>query len=298
MSDKKGNPIVIALGYFDSVHLGHQKVIKSASDFAKKNNLKLVVFTFLGNVKAVINKSQEKSVYTLKEREKLLKELGADEIYFAPITKEFLSKDKKVFLDELNEQFNIYCYVSGVDYTFGNLGKGNVEYLSDYAKEHNQEQIVVETYSLFNQKVSTTMVKELLSKGEVQKINAILGRNYSLTGVVKKDRQVGNKLGFPTANIKIDKEKYCLKDGVYYCKTTIDGQIYDVIVNYGGRPTFNLDEKVIEAHIIDYCGDLYDKEIKIEFIDTIRDIKKFDNEEQLKEQLTKDVNFAKGKKYD
>ena len=154
---------VIALGCFDSVHLGHKKVIESAKAYADENGLTLTVFTFLGNLKATINKTEEKNVYLSFEREKLLKDLGADEVYFAPVSQEFLSTDKKDFLEQLNQRFNIDCYVSGVDYTFGAFGKGNVEFLTDYAKAHNQTHIVVETLNMFDEKVSTTLIKKYLS---------------------------------------------------------------------------------------------------------------------------------------
>lgn len=293
MLDKKNLPTVIALGYFDSVHLGHQKVIKVAREQADKSGEKLTVFTFLGNVKAVLNNSTEKSIYLPHERERYLKALGADQIYFAPTTNQYLSQDRKTFLDQLNKLYNISCYVSGVDYTFGAFGKGNISYLSQYAKEHNQNVIVVDTFNMFEKKVSTTFIKQTLSNGNVKMANALLGRQYSIIGKVKKDRQIGAKLGFPTANIEIDNEKFLLKNGVYYCKIFIKDKEYKAVVNYGARPTFELNEKIIEAHILDFQGDLYNQEIEICFLDYIREVKKFENIEQLKAQLAQDVLWIK-----
>lgn len=298
MLDNKLSPTVIALGFFDSVHSGHKKVIQSAREIADKNGLTLTVFTFLGNVKAVLNKTNDKCVYLPKEREKLLKDLGADQVFFAPVTKEFLSQDRITFLDWLNQEYDIKYYVSGKDYTFGALGQGNVQVLSDYAKEHSQEYVVVDTHTLFNQKVSTSLIKKCLQNGDIVKANALLGRNYSVSGIVEMDRQVGSKMGFPTANVNIDSQKFALKNGVYLGRVKLDGRTYFSIVNYGARPTFNLDKTLIEAHIMGFNGDIYGQNIVIEFLDYIRDIKKFSSLNQLKEQLEKDLEFVKGKRYD
>ena len=127
---------------------------------------------------------------------------------------------------------------------------------------------------------------------------SLLGRNFSVCGKVFKDRQVGKKLGFPTANLKLDKDKICVKQGVYVGKTKVDGKEYLSIINCGARPTFDLKESVIESHLIDFEGDLYEKQIEICFLEYLRDIKKFENKEQLKEQLSFDIISAKGKNYD
>ena len=287
---------VIALGCFDSVHLGHQKVISSAKKYADERGLTLTVFTFSGNLKAIINQKEEKNVYLAFERERLLKSLGADDIFFAPVSKEFLSTDKKDFLDLLNDKYNIDCYFSGIDFTFGAFGKGDANYLTEYAKEHNQKHIIVETLNMFDEKVSTTIIKSYLKSGRIQKANALLGRPFSISGVVFKDRQVGKQLGFPTANIKLEKDKICVKDGVYIGNTIIDGKKYLSIINCGNRPTFEVNERVIESHIIDFDADLYGKNIEIEFLEYIRDIQKFIDKDKLIEQLSLDIDKAKGKK--
>ncbi len=291
-------PTVIAMGYFDSVHIGHQKVIEIARKLADEKGASLTVFTFLGSVKDILNGRKENSVYLPAEREKIIKSLGADEIYFAPITKEFLSLDKKVFLDNLNQKFDIKGYVSGVDYTFGAFGKGNVQYLTEYANAHNQIHVVVDTLNVDGDKVSTTLIKVLLEKGDIEKVNALLGRNYSICGTVVRDRQVGKTLGFPTANILLDNQKFAIKDGVYSGIVEVDEKPYKSIINYGARPTFDLDKKLVEAHLIGFDGDLYGKEIEVQFLGYIRDIKKFESAEKLIEQLEFDVQRTKGENND
>ena len=297
MLDKQKKPTVIALGYFDSVHLGHQKVIKKAKDIAKSGDMSLAIFTFSGNLKGAIG-GGDKCVFLTHERQKFLTSLGADDIYFAEPTKEFLATDRKDFLDDLNKKYNIRYYVSGDDYTFGAFGKGNTKYLTEYAKNNGQKHIIVDTLTFGKEKISTTLVKSLLSSGNVKGANTLLGREYSISGKVVKDRQVGTKLGFPTANIILDKDKFNLRTGVYAGKVILDNKEHYAIINYGARPTFDLEQKLMEVHILDFCGDLYDKEIEVLFLDFIREIKKFDSTNDLKAQLTADLTATKEGKYD
>ncbi len=295
MSDRK---TVIALGYFDSVHRGHRIVMQKARQIAEKVNSRLVVFTFKGNLKKELLGDGEKCIYLASEREKIIKELGVEEVYFAPVDKEFLSLDKKSFLDFLNENFDISCYVSGEDYRFGNKGLGNQDFLMEYAKSRGQEYIVCQTESYLGEKISTTRIKESLKNGEIKKANQMLGRPYSLTGKVFEDRKIGRKLGFPTVNIAIENDKFRLKDGVYKGNVSLDGVKYNAIINYGARPTFELDNKLIEAHIIDFNGNLYGREITLNFDAFMREIIKFGSESQLKKQLETDLKMVKEGKYD
>lgn len=298
MSDKKLKQAVIALGYFDSVHKGHQLVISRAKSIADELNCILVVFTFKGNLKLALGGVDEKMVYVESEREKFYRDLGADEIYFAPVTAEFLSLDKLSFLDALNSAYDLKCYVSGLDYRFGKKGEGSVSDIKEYADRHGQSQVIVDAFMMDGQRVSTTRVKERLSLGDVEGANRLLGRKYSVTGTVFHDRNVGKSIGVPTANIKIDTQKFNIKDGVYSGSVIVNGKEYDAVINYGCRPTFALGEKLIEAHLVDFFGDLYGKEITVNFNARIRDVIKFSDEYALKAQITKDIESVKGKKND
>ncbi len=296
MSDKLKT--VIALGYFDSVHIGHQRVLNTARRYALERGARLVVFSFGGNLKAVISGNDDKSVYLPSERLLIINDLGADEVFFAPVSKDFLGLECKEFLALINEKYKIVCYVSGEDYRFGRQGLGDTNYLKAYAKENCQEYIVVPTENFEGEKISTTRIKWLLSMGEIKKANKMLGRAYSLTGKVFEDRKVGSKLGFPTVNIRLDKEKFKIKDGVYKGRVVLNNTEYSAIINYGARPTFDLSEKLIEAHIIDFNGNLYGKEIKLNFDVFMREIKKFSSQQELKAQLEKDLQNVREGKYD
>lgn len=292
MSDNKKT--VIALGFFDSVHLGHRAVVCSAKKIALNGGASLTVFSFAGNLRKAVFKNDEKIVYNDQERQALLRSLGADEVYFAPTDQEFLDTDKKDFLDFLNEKYDICAYVCGEDYRFGKGGKGDVEYLREYAKARDQKVFVENDFLYGGQKVSTSNIKKLLESGDLERANILLCEPYSYSSIVVKDRRVGSKIGFPTINFKVDKEKQPLKNGVYAGHTVIFGKKYKTVINYGNRPTFNLDEKLIEAHIIDFSGDLYGEKIKLYFDKYLREVKAFKSAEELKEQLEKDVAIAKG----
>ncbi len=295
MSDKNLTPVVLALGYFDSVHKGHQKVIESAKTLAKEKNVKTVVFTFSGNLKAVLgDDANAKVVYTDSERKEIYLSLGVDEIYFAPSDLDFLSLGKLAFLNMINRQFNIVGYACGADYRFGRFGKGSPMDIERFAKNKNQTLIVNSLLPFGNEKISTTLIKRQLASGQIEQANVLLGRSYSVSGEVVHDRKVGAKLGFPTVNIIPDKQKQPLKCGVYGGHVIVDKVKYKAIINYGSRPTFYLEKTLVETHLIGFDGDLYGKNVTVYFDVFLRDIKKFKDTAELIEQLILDLNTVKG----
>ncbi|MCQ2387221.1 MAG: riboflavin biosynthesis protein RibF [Clostridia bacterium] len=287
-SGKTAKKTVIALGYFDSVHIGHIEVIKRAKEIAKSLCARLVVFTFKGNLRAVLSGKKDREVFTYFEREKLLKQAGADKVFFAPTNSKFLSLSHTEFLRFLRSKFNVVALVSGEDYKFGFNGEGDVQKLKEYSNENGIYYEVVKTVNEDGKKVSTTSIKELLFKGEIKSANLLLNRSYFLTGKVVKDRGVGKKINCPTANIKIDENKQQLKDGVYGGKVQFKGKIYKAIINYGNRPTFDNCDRVIEAHLLDFNGNLYGKKITVFFDEFLREIEKFESIEKLEKQLKTD----------
>lgn len=289
MSGKNLTPTVVALGYFDSVHLGHRKVIECAQALAKELSATTTVLTFDGNLRATLSRRADKFVYSVKERTEIFKEMGVDEVFVQSVDFNFLSMGKLAFLNWLNKKLNIKGYVCGKDYKFGKFAKGTVEDLTKYAETNSQALKVVDTFEEDGKKVSTSRIKILLAAGDIAGANALLGRPFSITGKVVKDRGIGTTLGFPTANLKLEKHKQPLHEGVYAGHVFLDGTKFDAIINFGSRPTFGGTETVIEAHIADFKGDLYDKEITLFFDGYIREIRKFFSEEELKKQLTIDL---------
>ena len=297
MLDKTKKRAVLALGFFDGVHVGHKKVISLAKNMAQSENATLVAVTFNGNLKGFF-KSGEKTIFSLDERIFALKNSGVDEVLLLPLTSEFLSLTAEEFLDWLNEKYNVIGYATGDDYTCGKGGQGNVIAIKNYANIHGGK---VETASgefIDGERVSSTAIKRYLQCGNVKKANEFLGEPYSVTGEVLHGRTVGKTLGFPTVNMLIDNDKIKLKDGVYAGKVILDNVTYRTIINYGARPTFNLDEKLIEAHIIGFNGNLYGQTITLKFSGFIRSVMRFNGSEELIKQLEKDVRETESGKYD
>lgn len=284
MSDKK---VVIALGFFDSVHKGHKAVINTAIKKAKEIDATSVVFAFGKDLRAFFGLDNG-VVFTSEERKSIFKSLGVDLVYFAPVSKNFLDKGKLAFLNFLNKKYNISAYVCGEDYTFG-INGGNLDYLKKYATQNQQEVILVDSVFDGDKKISSTDIKNYLADGEVEKANNLLFTDYFITGKVFQDRKIGRKLGFPTVNVKIPKEKTKLKCAVYSGYLYLNGKKYLAIINYGARPTFDLNERLIEAHIIGYKGNLYGKNLQIYFSKFMREIEKFKSQDELVERIKKDI---------
>jgi riboflavin kinase/FMN adenylyltransferase len=289
---------VIALGYFDCVHIGHQEVIKRAKEVSKSLDANLVVFSFDGNLKGAINSGDGTYIYNKEEREEKYYKLGADGVFFAQVDYNFLSMEKLAFLNFINKKFDIVAYVCGKDYKFGKFAKGNIDDLSKYAEEKGQKLFVVEDVKVDEKKISSTLIKKLLTDGKIKKVNSLLSENYSMTGEVVHGRKKGTELNFPTVNINIEKNRHNVKDGVYAGRVNVDGKEYKAVLNYGDRPTFFLKEKLLEGHIIGYKGDLYGKTLTFYFDGFIRDIMRFDSIEKLAERIKEDVKVAEDGKYD
>ena len=286
-------PTIVALGYFDSVHLGHRKVIETAQSLAKELSASVTVFTFGGNLRAMLSRRDDKYVYSLAERKEILKEMGVENVFVQPVDFNFLSMGKLAFLNMLNRKLNIKGFVSGVDYKFGKFAKGTTEDIEKFAETNSQIYKIVDTVIEDGKKVSTSRIKIMLSAGDIKSANALLGRPFSVSGTVVKDRGVGTTLGFPTANIKIEKHKQPVKEGVYAGHVFIDGKKHDAIVNFGSRPTFGGNEVLLEAHIADFGGDLYGQNLTVYFDYYLREIRKFFSEEELKKQLAADLAAIK-----
>lgn len=279
--------IVLALGYFDALHLGHQSIIKETVNQSKNLMAEPVLFTFDGDLSAFFKKSTG-VIFTFNERLELLKNFGIKDVHLAPLSEKYLSISKKEFLDGLNSIYDIKAYVCGDDFTFGKNAEGNVGYLKEYASIHNQKVFVKNEVSVLNGRVSTTRIKNLLLNGDIDDVNKLLGFDYYISGKVVRGRGVGKTLNFPTANLDFSSEKFSIKNAVYGGYVYIDDKKYKCIINCGKAPTFDVGFS-LEVHVIDYAGDLYDKPLKVYFTKYLRDIVKFSSKEELIDQLTKDV---------
>lgn len=289
------SPTVLALGYFDGVHLGHQKVIKTAVDIAKEKHAESAVMTFTPHPKEVLSRSKEpmKYITPIKQKAEYIKQLGVEKLYIVRFDLAFSKLTPQQFVDEFLLNLHVVHVVAGFDYTYGHLGKGTMETLPFHARGQFT-QTVVSKITQEEAKISSTLIREFLQSGKVNELPYYLGRFFEVEGTVVHGDKRGRKIGFPTANIEIQEPFMIPKTGVYAVLFT-DGQMnYQGVCNLGVKPTFttNVQAPSLEVHIFDFEGDLYEKEVKVTFCEFIRDEKKFDGITELIEQIEKDKKQA------
>ena len=282
--DKISENLIVALGYFDAVHKGHQEVLAKTVSLAKERNLTSAVLIFFGG-------KQGKDIFTLSERVRKIFATGIEVIIVKELTPDFLNQTKFEFLNDMSSIYKIDAVVSGSDFKFGKNASGNVETLIERFGDDN-----VYTVNLVlngENKISSTAIKNALINGDIFLANSLLGGNYFISSKVIKGKMLGKTIGFPTANMVLDSDKLNIKNGVYITFTIIDGKLYKCITNFGAQPTVNGGKTVVETYIDGFIGDLYDKVLTVYFVEFLREIKKFDSVEELKQQLLKDLGSIK-----
>lgn len=284
------NPVCIALGYFDSVHCGHREILRQTKECAIERAVKSAVFTFDNNMNGVFDKN-EKQVYTFNERIALLEAIGIGAVVYASFDASLKSMSADIFLEKLFSSLNIIKVFCGYDYRFGAYGKGNAKLLKEHCLACNIECETVPKIEYDGKRVSTTSIKQLLSIGDLERANKLLATPFSISGTVVHGRDVGHKYNIPTANINPSSDKLLPACGVYGTYVTVDGVHYKAVTNVGSKPTFNEHDMSVESMLIDFDGTLYGKEIKIDFIKKLRDIKKFATPSELSEQIHRDIDW-------
>ena len=287
---------IILIGNFDGVHLGHQKLFKQAQFYKKKYNLKIGVVNFNPMPKMFFNQSLKNfRLSSISQKINLLNNQSVDFIITKKFDKTF-SKTKSInFIKNIlsNKLKARFIFVSS-NFRFGNKREGDVGFLIQNEKKYNY-QVVKPKPLLINRKiVSSSLIRSYLEKGFLEKANKLLNRKWSIEGVVQKGRQVGKKIGFPTCNIDI-KDYVLAKPGVYAVKVIKKNnfKILKGIANLGYRPTFNQKKLLLEVHLFNFSGNLYNKYLSVEFLKFIRREKKFKNVNQLRSQIKTDLSIAK-----
>ena len=282
----------VAIGFFDSVHLGHQQVIKTAVTYAKEFSQKSVVITFDKSPKEALGFTKDTRYITpTLEKLHILKEMGVDYILILKLNQSFLQLSADEFILKYLQKINASFVSVGFDFRFGAGGARGADYLvgSGLFKVN-----VTKVIELAGAKVSTTRIKKCMKKGDLSEINLLIGRPYSISGIVTYGNQLGKEIGFPTANLKLGADYMMNLQGVFATACYIDDQRYVSMTNVGYNPTINLvDDISIETHIFDFDGDIYDKWLRLEFIKKIRDEMKFADVEELIKQLKKDKSAVK-----
>ena len=287
---------IILIGNFDGVHIGHRKLFDLAKKYKKKFRLNIGVLTFEPMPKMFFNKELKNfRISNLDQKYQLLKNLKVDFIINKKFNKKFskiksLDFVKNIIYKKLNAKF---VFVSN-NFRYGNKREGNVFQLISLENKYGYKIIKSEPKKINKKIVSSSLIRNLLEKGNLEKANKYLKRNWSIIGKVEKGRQLGKKLGFPTCNLNIN-EYVLAKPGVYAVKAKKknDNLWIKGIANLGYRPTFNQNKLLLEVHLFNFSGNLYDKYLTVEFLKFIRKEKKFKNAKQLKKQIKSDLLIAK-----
>ena len=276
LTNKPVESTVMALGGFDGAHIGHKILI----DFAKSTGRTVGVMTISGG-------KSGKSLFTDEEKRSVCSTLGVDFILSLEFEK-IKNLSPEEFIAYLEKECQAEAFVCGRDFRFGKGACGTPSRIENLGKTVFVQEILYDGQD----KVGATLIKSRLSDGEIEKANALLGFEFFLDGEVVKDRGVGAKIGFPTANIFYPENKFPVKQGVYETRVEVDGKVYKGVTNYGARPTFDNEVLTTETHLISYTGSLYGKKLRVRFVNRLRDIQKFASEQELKEQLRKDIEWV------
>ncbi|WP_057936434.1 bifunctional riboflavin kinase/FAD synthetase [Algoriphagus resistens] len=288
---------VVTSGTFDGVHLGHQKILRRIREIARSFDGETVLITFWPHPRLVLYPEEHnlRLLSTFEEKAKLLREFGIDHLITIPFTKEFSQLTSKEFIESvLVERIQTKKLVIGYDHRFGKNREGSFGYLKAHHEEYGFDLEEISRQDVEDIGVSSTKIRHALETGDIATAINYLGRPYELNGLVIKGQQIGRSIGFPTANIHIPNDyKLIPKDGVYAVEALVNGALYKAMLNIGNRPTVNGTQKTVEANLFDFQGDLYDKQITIYLKAFLREERKFDGLEALKEQLFIDRKNAK-----
>ncbi|MEZ0535804.1 bifunctional riboflavin kinase/FAD synthetase [Caldicellulosiruptoraceae bacterium PP1] len=281
--------ISVAIGFFDGLHIGHMALINKLKE---KKGCK-AIFTFKNHPDELI-KGHIDYILTEKERLELFSENNIDIVFFIDFTQELMKMTPQQFIDEiLIKKLRVKNVIVGYDFTFGYRAIGNAEYLKEKLNERKIDCTIIEPIYYNNQIISSTKIRDYIKSGLIEIANNMLGYNYFIAGMVKKGKALGREIGFPTINISFSNKKIIPKYGVYATYTIIDNIKFPSITNVGQNPTVSDGGINIETHIFDISKELYNKDVKIEFLKYIREEIKFDNIELLKQQINKDIKEVK-----
>lgn len=279
----------IALGFFDGVHIAHQKIITSAIKFAEVNGISPVALTFDKSPLEILCPDKVSYLTSAEQKKELIETFGA-KAEFLPLSKELLSMSPEEFVKEiLMDKYKIAHAVCGYNYRFGKNGIGDTATLISLGEKYGFSVCVCDKVSAFGEDVSSSRIRELIAEGNIALANKLLGHNFSVKGKVCEGKHLGQKLGFPTANVFFPENSATPLCGVYQTMVTVNDNKFPAITNVGINPTVGGEKMRSETYIPDFSEDIYGEEIKIEFIDFIRKETKFENLELLKKQINEDV---------
>lgn len=286
----------MALGYFDGVHLGHQKVIGTAKQIAEEKGLTLAVMTFHPHPSHVLGRDKEpKDLITpLEDKINQIEQLGTEVLYVVKFNEVFASLSPKQFIDQYIIGLNVQHAVAGFDFTYGKYGKGTMETMPEDL-DGKAGCTMVEKLTEQDKKISSSYIRTALQNGDVELANVLLGQPYFIKGIVIHGDKRGRTIGFPTANVGLNNSYIVPPTGVYAVKAEVNGEVYNGVCNIGYKPTFyekRPEQPSIEVNLFDFDQEVYGAAIKIEWYKRIRSERKFNGIKELTEQIEKDKQEA------
>ncbi len=281
---------VFALGFFDGVHVGHQLLLSGCRELAGKLGCKAGVLTFENHPDALVFGKTPGLINTVFDRNALLTRIyGMDRVVSLPFDRELMNMPWEDFYRMLREKYDAAGLVCGEDFSFGRGGKGNAKVLQEVCKSDGIPCTVVPQKKMEGQVVSSTYIRSLMEAGDTEKMTRFLGHPHRLTGTVVPGKQLGRTLGIPTANLSYPPELQLLRKGVYACRVLTEEGSYPAVTNVGSRPTVGGDSVTVESWLLSFAGDLYGKEITVEFFAFLRPEKKFDSLSDLQAEIQKNA---------
>lgn len=283
--------VVACIGYFDGLHKGHMALVENTIAKAKELNADSVLITFDPDPWVIIKQVVDvQHLTTMKQRQKLAEEAGLDHFVVLEFTKEMSALSEKQFVELLCRNLPLKGMICGFDFHYGSRGSGNAATLAT----HGFEVVCVQSVNDEQGKISSTRICECIDEGNMESAMALLGYAYTIEGRVVHGNAKGTGIGFPTANIMADSEFIIPARGVYVGSVMIDEISYPAMINIGYNPTFNKRRLLsIEAHLLDFHQNIYDKEVSVAFYKKIRSEKRFNSIDELIEQLNKDVEVTR-----
>ena len=284
---------VVILGNFDGIHIGHQELFELAQKVGKEKNMKTVLLSFSPHPTWILGNSPKSLLMTREEKKKRIENKGIDIYIEYPFSVEFANMGAELFVTEiLLEKLNCKAIVIGGDYFFGKNKEGNVDLMKKLGAKHNFEVFAVDEVKVEDTIISSTLIRELILKGNIELANKLIGQPYRISGMVVKGKQLGRTLGFPTLNIVPDNMKVLPPNGVYISKTHILGECYYSLTNIGNNPTVNGKQKMVETFIFDFCCEVYGENIEVEILKPIREEIKFASLDELTNRMNQDKDIA------
>jgi len=294
MTTDERRPVVATIGAFDGIHRGHHLLLGQVVDRARALGAPSLCVTFDPHPDLVLYPERHLTYLTDRaEKERVLRDLGLDEVMFIEFTRELSMLNPEEFLALISEQHPLAELWVGPDFALGRGRSGTIAALAEIGRTEGFALHVVPPQRVDRETISSTIIRSLLAQGNVRHANRLLGRRYRVSGQVEEGQARGRQLGFPTANIRPDERRALPADGVYAAVVPIDGVDYRAVVNLGSRPTFREGERLLEVHLLDVTLDLYGRTIDVDFVDRLRDVQRFESIDALKAQIARDADAAR-----